>query len=101
MFTFTSVLEAGAGAGDLSRGRLLANCVDTSFGTLDLDLIVGWARRVVLHPSGEGFSCGVKGNFNPLTSSDGPTLSAGHRAKNRIVVYFDREVNPRVSLDRV
>ena len=80
MFTFASIFEAGASASYLARGCFFANCVDTSFGTLDLDLIVGWARRAVLHPSGEVFSCGVKGTFNPLTSSDGPTLSAGHRA---------------------
>ena len=101
MFTFTSILEAGASASYLARGRLLANCVDTSFGTLDLDLFVRGPGRVVLHPSGEVFSCGVKWNLNPLTSGDCPTFSAGHRADGRITVHLNREVNPRVSLDGV
>ena len=80
MFTFTSILEAGASASYLARGCFFANYVGASFGTLDLDLIVGWARGAVLHPSGEVFSCGVKRNFNPFASGDGPTFSAGHRA---------------------
>ena len=76
MFTFTSVLEAGAGAGDLSRGRLLANCVDTSFGTLDLDLIVGGAWRVVLHPFWQVCPCRIERNLNPFTSGDGEPFPA-------------------------
>ena len=76
MLTFTSVLEAGAGAGDLSRGRLLANCVDTSFGTLDLDLIVGGARGVVLHPFWQVCPCRFKRNLNPFTSGDGEPFPA-------------------------
>ena len=80
MFTFASILEAGASASYLARGCFFSNCVDTSFGTLDPDLFVRGAWRVVLHPSGEVFSCSVKRNFNPLTSGDGPTFSAGHRA---------------------
>jgi len=101
MFTFASILEAGASASYLARGRLLANCVDTSFGTLDLDLIVGWARRVVLHPFRQVFSCGVKWNLNPLTSGDCPTFSAGHRAQHGVTGNLNGEVNPRVSLDGV
>ena len=50
MLTFASVFKARAGAGDLTRLRVLANCVGISFGTLDLDLLIGWPRWVVLHP---------------------------------------------------
>ena len=59
MLTFASVLEARAGTGDLARLRVLANCVGISFGTLDLDLIVGGAWRVVLHPLRQVFKLRV------------------------------------------
>ena len=50
MFTFTSVFEAGARTNNRASFPVLANCVDISFGTLDLNLLVGWARWSVFHP---------------------------------------------------
>ena len=76
MFTFTSVLEAGAGTGDLARLRVLANCVGISFGTLDLGLLVREGRRSPLHPFWQVCPCRFKRNLNPFTSGDGEPFPA-------------------------
>ena len=50
MFTFSSILEAGARTNNRASFSVLANCVDISLGTLDLDLLVVWTRGIVFHP---------------------------------------------------
>ena len=76
MLTFASVLEAGAGTGDLARLRVLANCIGISFGTLDLDLLVGAGRRAPLHPFWQVFPSRIERNLNPCARRDGPPFPA-------------------------
>ena len=76
MFTFASILEAGARTDNRASFFVLANCVNISFGTLDLDLLIGRLRRAVFHPFWQVFPCRIERNLNPSASSDGPPFSA-------------------------
>ena len=76
MLTFAAILEARAGTSHVARLRVLANCVDASFGTVDLDLLIRGRRRAPLHPFRQVCPCGVKRNLNPFASGDGKPFPA-------------------------